>query len=923
MRELRLRTSLSLLLIFAVTLTFALVGSAILMYRLPVIETATQRELQERTNATSRLLDHYTEGLEAQIRTLTRLVGTRPEPEWQAFLDATVDTGQFFEAALVLDAQGNVLALGLPEKSRHAATDLRGVDLSRNHIFQAARALAIGKNDFHAIWSDKYLSPLSGKNTVGVAIPTGDKVLIVEASMNRILLTINSTTEGSTAVVDIIDGQGQWLASTQPDAPGRFDNYAALTSFQAIVSGQPLPPYELLEGKRSLIGGSVSRKLGWVIAAQAPAGFGIPSYRVTVLLVAGGFLGSLLLVLMAAPIWARLVTRSLNALIERIHLARDGNYTAIWPQRGSILELNQLSSDVDGMVQRIQLREADTARSEERLRATLESTPSVSIQWFDLEGRVLYWNQASQTMYGFTTQEAVGTRIADHPLMYQDLRQAQAFIGMMRDIDRTGEPMGPAEFTLRHKNGHEVVVLATIFAIPDDQGGKIFVCMDVDITQRKSAEGRIHELAFYDQLTALPNRILLLDRLRQAMAASSRSGFCGALLLIDLDNFKTLNDTLGHDVGDDLIKQVAQRLQQCVREGDTVARLGGDEFVIVLAGLNADQNKAADAVEIVIEKILESFDESFQLGTVHQRSTASIGVTLFQGDRVNTEELMKQADLAMYRSKDSGRNAWHFFDPVMESTLKDRIALEEDLRNGLTNHQLVLHYQAQVEGDGKVTGAEVLVRWQHPQRGMVSPADFIPLAEVTGLILPLGQWVLETACAQLAQWAKDPRRAHLSVAVNVSAHQFRHAEFVNQVLDALHLTGANPHRLKLELTESLLVSNMDAVIAKMFALREHGVCFSLDDFGTGYSSLSYLKRLPLDQLKIDQSFVRDVLTDPNDAAIARTVVALAKNLGLGVIAEGVETSGQRDFLADAGCLAYQGYFFSRPLPLDRFEAFLG
>ena len=389
---------------------------------------------------------------------------------------------------------------------------------------------------------------------------------------------------------------------------------------------------------------------------------------------------------------------------------------------------------------------------------------------------------------------------------------------------------------------------------------------------------------------------------------------------IDLDHFKTLNDTQGHDQGDLLLQQVAQRLVGCVRSGDTVARLGGDEFVVVLGNLNENLQDAATQTKAVGEEILAALAHLYPLGGVDHRSTASIGATLFCGLETPIDDLLKQADLAMYKSKESGRNALHFFDPAMQTVVLERAALETGLRRAIQEEQFALHYQAQVVGEGRVTGAEVLLRWQHPERGMVSPAEFIPLAEETGLILPLGRWVLETACTQLANWADQPALAALTVSVNVSAHQFRQPDFVAQVLDVLQRSGANPQRLKLELTESLLVANVTEVIEKMCALKAKGVGFSLDDFGTGYSSLSYLKRLPLDQLKIDQSFVRDVLSDPNDASIVRTIIALAKNLGLGVIAEGVETDLQRDFLASAGCHAYQGYLFSRPLPVGGFEA---
>ena len=438
----------------------------------------------------------------------------------------------------------------------------------------------------------------------------------------------------------------------------------------------------------------------------------------------------------------------------------------------------------------------------------------------------------------------------------------------------------------------------------------------------QESQEEIDTLAFFDSLTGLPNRRLLLDRLKQAIANSSRSNSYSALLLIDLDNFQTLNDTLGHDVGDILLQQVSQRLSSCVREGDTVARFGGDEFVVILLGLGNNKTDAASISEVVAEKILASLNQVYVLGNINHRSTASIGVTLFRSDRISTDELMKQADLAMYQSKEAGRNGLSFFDPEMESALKKRALLEEDLRKGIDEDQFVLHYQAQVTDSGTITGTEVLVRWQHPQRGLIGPIEFIKAAEETGLILPLGDWILKTACMQLAEWSHISQTEGMTMSVNVSARQFSQSDFVARVLSILDETGANPKRLKLELTESLLVHNIEEVIEKMAALKAAGVCFSLDDFGTGYSSLAYLKRLPLDQLKIDQGFVRDILVDSNDAIICKSTIALAESMGLSVIAEGVETQEQRNLLADLGCCAYQGYWFARPLPLEEFETLL-
>ncbi|MFH1873099.1 MAG: EAL domain-containing protein [Pseudomonadota bacterium] len=534
----------------------------------------------------------------------------------------------------------------------------------------------------------------------------------------------------------------------------------------------------------------------------------------------------------------------------------------------------------------------------------------------DARGVILRVNQAFTSSTGYTAEEAIGQTPR---LLKSDRHDAAFYREMWQTLLATGSWAG--EIWDRRKTGEVYPKWLTISAVKDASGVVThYVGTHQDITERKLSEQRIAELAYYDQLTGLPNRTLLLDRLKQAITATARSDSHGALLFIDLDNFKTLNDTLGHDQGDLLLKLVARRLTRCVRAGDTVARLGGDEFVAVLADMGVGDQEAANCTEAVGEKILAALNQSYMLDTVAYHSTPSIGVTLFKGTRTSTDDLLKQADLAMYKSKDAGRNALRFFDPDMETAVMDRAALERDLRQAVREGHFLLHYQAQVLGADRVTGAEVLVRWQHPRRGMVSPAEFIPLAEETGLILPLGHWVMETACRQLAVWGARPELSHLSIAVNVSAQQFRDPGFVATVLTILQQTGANPKRLKLELTESMLVENVEDLIEKMNALQAHGVGFALDDFGTGYSSLSYLKRLPLDHLKIDRSFVRDILTDANDAAIARTIVALAASLGLDVIAEGVETQEQRDFLAASGCHAYQGFFFSRPLPVEGFEA---
>jgi len=442
-----------------------------------------------------------------------------------------------------------------------------------------------------------------------------------------------------------------------------------------------------------------------------------------------------------------------------------------------------------------------------------------------------------------------------------------------------------------------------------------------DITRRKAAEDEIRNLAFYDPLTRLPNRRLLQDRLRQALAGGARSGRGGALLFLDLDKFKTLNDTLGHDIGDLLLQQVAQRLATCVRAGDTVARLGGDEFVVMLADLSAQPEEAAAQTETVAAKILASLGQTYLLAGHRHHSTPSIGAALFDAGGDDGDDLLKRADLAMYQAKQAGRNTLRFFDPAMQDVAAARAALEAELRQGFIAQEFLLHYQPQVDAHGRVAGAEALLRWQHPRRGLVPAADFIALAEGSGLILELGAWVLDAACRQLAVWAQQPALAGLHLAVNIGARQLHHPDFVEHVLAALAASGADPHRLRLELTENQLPHDAHGIIAKMQTLQARGVGFALDDFGSGHSSLACLKRLPLAQLKIDGAFVRAMPSDTDAAAIAAMIVGLGRSMKLDVVAEGVETAQQRELLLQQGCCAFQGHWFAPPLAPAAFAQF--
>ncbi|MHB9118018.1 MAG: EAL domain-containing protein [Burkholderiales bacterium] len=558
--------------------------------------------------------------------------------------------------------------------------------------------------------------------------------------------------------------------------------------------------------------------------------------------------------------------------------------------------------------------ERKRAEMELRIAATAFETQE-GILITDRDECILRVNHAFTRLTGYSAEEAIGQTPA---MLHSGQQDAQFYRSLWETINRDKYWQG--ELWNRRKDGVVFPAWLTVTAVTGADGQVThYVAVFSDLTRRKEADEKIHQLAFYDSLTHLPNRSLLRDRLQQALNCSTRHKNHGAILFIDLDNFKILNDTKGHGIGDLLLIEVAKRLQDCVRSGDTAARLGGDEFVVMIEDMSEDAPQAAAQVQAIGEKVLASINQPFNLQGFEYHSSSSIGITLFRGDEISVDDLLKHADLAMYRAKSDGRNTIRFFDPPMQAELEIRAALEADLRQGLRQNEFRLYYQPQVDSAGHLTGAEALVRWQHSERGLVSPMEFIPLAEETGLILPLGHWVLETACAQLAAWADQTETAYLTLAVNVSARQFRYPDFVEQVLAVLDNTGANPQKLKLELTESLLVDDVEDTIAKMTALKASGVGFSLDDFGTGYSSLSYLKRLPLDQLKIDQSFVRNISTDPNDAAIARTIVALAQYLDLSVIAEGVETEEQRDFLARHGCPAYQGYLFGKPVPIEAFQ----
>ncbi|MCB5185997.1 EAL domain-containing protein [Methylobacillus gramineus] len=558
--------------------------------------------------------------------------------------------------------------------------------------------------------------------------------------------------------------------------------------------------------------------------------------------------------------------------------------------------------------------------SETKLRAVVDNAQD-GIVSIDEKGNLVEFNQAAERMFGYSRADVIGQPMVDK-IIPPSLRAAH-LKGHQHFMDTNQATMFDRRLELMamRADGTEFPVELTITSLLD-KGVPLITGFFRDLTERRKVEQEIRNLAFFDVLTGLPNRRLLVDRLQQAIAASVRQYKHGAVMFIDLDDFKALNDSRGHDVGDLLLIEVAKRLRECVRAEDTVARLGGDEFVIILEDLSADMEHALVQTRQIAQKILDTVNQPYLLGEIEHHNSSSMGIALFTGNFVSMEELLKRSDTAMYQAKAGGRNTLRFFDPAMQAALEKRVDLELQLRLALVQNQLRMYCQVQVDSNRRAFGAEVLLRWQHPEHGLLPPNEFVGIAEDSGLIVSIGRWVLYSACQQLKLWETRPGLNSLQLAVNVSARQFRHADFVDDVLKILETTGANPSLLKLELTESVVLDNIADAIEKMNALRTTGVRFAMDDFGTGYSSLAYLKRLPLSQVKIDRSFVRDIAEDQSDAAIVQAIIAMSNTLGLNVIAEGVETEAQVELLEQYGCRYFQGYLFSQPLHMHEFERVL-
>lgn len=580
---------------------------------------------------------------------------------------------------------------------------------------------------------------------------------------------------------------------------------------------------------------------------------------------------------------------------------------------------NQLLHDlqvhqIELEMQNEQLRQAQQALEESRDRyVDLYEFAPLGYLTLDRYGIIEEANLTAAVMLGEDRKTLKGARFTQFVIAEECNRWGRLFSRMLQ-LDQAE----PCELILQQKNGVSLYVQVHSIRVLNNRKPSLRISL-TNITEKKGAEAEIMRLAYFDHLTNLPNRMLLRDRLSQSLASAERNRQFGAILFLDLDNFKLLNDTRGHDVGDKFLVETAKQLLSSVRASDTVARWGGDEFVIVLDALSTDSIEAASQATQLGETVREKLNRPFTLREGVFHSAASIGVTLFCGNEL-VDDLLKQADLAMYQAKNRGGNTLSFFNPTMQADLIKRSAAVIELRHAIQEHQFQLYFQPQIDCNGQITSAESLLRWFHEDRGLVLPEEFIALAEETGLILPIGQWVLLTACMQLKYWQKSPMTQKLHLTINVSAQEFRQPKFVDQVTQIIHSTGIDPTLLKIELTESQLIRNIEETLEKMNQLRGLGIRFSMDDFGTGYSSLASLMKLPFDEIKIDKSFVQNL--DPHGQVVLQTIINMASNLGLNVIAEGVETETQRDFLLKNKCPSLQGNLFSLPLSAEEFDSYI-
>lgn len=653
--------------------------------------------------------------------------------------------------------------------------------------------------------------------------------------------------------------------------------------------------------------------VGTLIVESDPAALNADIFDRAIVILSTGFLRNVLLAVCLFYVFHALISRPLTLFSDRLNLLKNSSNSKTIPaiKGHSDDELGFLVNSFNELWQsRNQAEEA--LRGSEQFNRDVMNSISDMLIICEEDFRIYNANHKTLHTLGFDKKDLLDTSFAQ---LFKE-RQLPTQLAQLKPEDQLSQEV-ILESQLTRQDGQHLPVEIRARSI-ELSGSTYILALCTDISQRKQQEAQIHHLAYFDSLTDLPNRSLFLDRLNQVQSKSLRHNTLSALLFLDLDRFKNINDSLGHDVGDELLIIVAKRLKEMMRDEDTVARLGGDEFVIILNELAIDSEAAALNAQRITTRILEIMAKPFYIGQHTLHISASVGIRLFPDDDDNDiKNIVKQADTALYRAKSNGKNTFHFYRPSMQLLADQHLAMERALHTALESNELYLHYQPQVDHNFTIVGTEALIRWQHPEQGFVPPDQFIGIAEETGLIIPIGRWVLEQACHQLAIWQNEGLCPdNFRMAVNISAKQFDHPQFLTVLSEVIETTGIDPNKLELELTESLLVKNMDAIINRMSAIRSMGIALSIDDFGTGYSSLKYLKQMPITQLKIDKSFVMDLLTDINDRAITETIIAMATHLQMDIIAEGVEDAPIMDLLVKLGCKHFQGYYFSRPVSAD-------
>lgn len=755
----------------------------------------------------------------------------------------------------------------------------RRVNIADREYFQRARA------DMRLTFSLPVHSRLTGERVFMIALPLTDAagafagIVYVNTATQRVEDLFATIQLGEHGIITLFDAGRRILIrhpALQETGEGQVVRVAAPGTLDALAAGRTVATYKALSPfdglQRSIAFRRIAHYPVYVLVGQAEQDYLAPWWHECIM-------GATFLAIIA-----------LGSLLLGISVRR---YMAARHQV-EVLEDRQAAHD--------------------HLAAIIRAIPDLLFE-VDREGRYLDYRTSHMELLAMPPDEFVGRKVAE----VLPAEAASIVMEAIAEAEAKGASYG-AQIHIKVPAGELWFELSIARKQTHRNESPTFIVLSRDITERNQAQLRIEQLAFSDMLTGLPNRRLFLDRLRQSMAVSERNHSYCALLFLDIDKFKSLNDTLGHQVGDLLLVEISERLCRSVREYDTVARLGGDEFVILLEQLGEEEEDAARQAQSVAEKVAAQLRREYDLDGHKYIGTSSIGIAVFRGQSMSSDELLRRADLAMYEAKSSGRSALCFFDPQMQANIAARQALEIDLKQAIIHEEFFLCFQPQYDDGGHMVGAEVLLRWRSPERGLVRPDVFIPLAEETGLILPIGHWVLREACACLELWRQTPQLAHVTISVNVSPKQIALPTFVEEVQELLSFYDVDPARLKLEITETMLIDRVDEIIAKINELRAIGVRFSLDDFGTGYSSLSYLKRLPFDQVKIDQSFARGALEDPNDAAICRAIIALGHALNLDVVAEGIETDAQWAFFKAEGCHYGQGYLFGRPMPQEDFEA---